>query len=48
MHYTLKKPQTLKKISFGQNKRHKKWQTFFLREIQLITVLILNRNSYTS
>ena len=30
MHYTLKKPQMLKKISLGQNKRHKKCANIFL------------------
>ena len=36
-----------KKISFGQNKRHNK-AFFFPSELQLITVLLLICNSYTS
>ena len=42
------KAQILKKIPFGQNKRYKKLPSFFFREIQLITVLLLICNSYMS
>ena len=37
----------LKKSPFGQNKRYKKCAVFF-RESQLLTVLLLIRNSYAS
>ena len=47
MHYSLKKTNA-KKISFEQNLRYKKCTLFFFRELQLTTVLLLIRNSYTS
>ena len=42
------KPMLKKKISFRQNKRYQKWTLFFFHELQLITVLLLIRNSYMS
>ena len=42
------KIQMLKKISSGQNKRYKKRHSFFFRELQLIPLLLLISNSYTS
>ena len=36
------------KKSFGQNKRYKKMRSFLFRELQLVTVLLLTHNSYTS
>ena len=45
--YSEIKHKFLKKISFGQNKRHDK-AFFFLSELQLITILLLICNSYTS
>ena len=40
--YTSRKNRNVKKISFRQNKRRKKTPSFFFRELQLITVLLLN------
>ena len=43
--YSERENKNVKKISFGQNKRYKKFQ-FLFRELQLITILFLICDSY--
>ena len=45
--HTLRQNTNVKKVSFGQSRRYKICFAFF-RELQLITVLLLIRDSYMS
>ena len=45
--YKLRQNPNVKKMSFGQNKRYKKWALFF-RELQLVIDLLLIHNSYNN
>ena len=48
IHYTLRQNKNVKKISADKINGTKKMHSFFFRELQLITVLLLIRDSYMS
>ena len=48
IHYTFRSNTNVENLSFRQNKHYQNWILFFFLKIQLIAVLLLIRNSYTS